>query len=751
MIDFEDSSVKGPKNARKRPAGMSWPYRVALAVVTVALVWFGLKLALVPENALVLHLGSDRPLSVSLSYATADLGLRSGAKRIAPEAITPGGAQHEVTVTVTPLGRQDPRSRGSEVRLYGVSSKYEAVAATHSVGAKLPEPWALEGDTLRSSGNPVPLMVPLKASGYIDVKLLTSGSGGAVRITADGRSRVVDLYREVSRPASFRIILPVPLDTPQLIETSLPDSTRNLTITFSGGPRLVRLGRAESSGGPSWIWTPSEASQMKLGPGVRLIESDPTGVLIKIAGEAGSVTFPSVRTRSYWWPRWRDAAPTGLVALLVLGVVMGFVLDRREGRSLAEQWSGAVSLSLATVVYLRAIPLFHFGFRAGHLAMTYKGLIASGAPLVAGSEGGTFARAGWGDDLGIHLIAPYIAKWFGIDVLAAAGLLLVGTLGLAVVVGLLGMMRLCRSAAARLYAGIVYGALGWLALATVTDIYTVQLIVPAAFIPWLIVAIPRDREPAWWSEILMLSLGSLGAVVHLVRSNASTAVFIGAVVLVLFARTKAIRKARLVAAMVLGIALVLVAMSGVYASRDAFLARSTHLNGEAKDQHVFWHTIYVGFGYTKNPYVSAWDDRVAFARVASEDPSAVGDIWRSEPIMRNAVWEIVRDDPAFVLRQLGVKIWVVLGFFILILGVKPYYNLGLLGLISTRPDARLLTMFGLMLGFQSLFGLIAIPVPYYVLGFSAVAAILGIVTADAALSDRPLERLRARVGSLRMR
>ena len=70
-------------------------------------------------------------------------------------------------------------------------------------------------------------------------------------------------------------------------------------------------------------------------------------------------------------------------------------------------------------------------------------------------------------------------------------------------------------------------------------------------------------------------------------------------------------------------------------------------------------------------------------------------------------------------------------------------------LLRKRPSGHLLTVFGLMLAFQSASGLLVAPHRIYALGFSTVATILGIVTADVGLGERPLASLRTRIGSLR--
>jgi hypothetical protein len=121
-------------------------------------------------------------------------------------------------------------------------------------------------------------------------------------------------------------------------------------------------------------------------------------------------------------------------------------------------------------------------------------------------------------------------------------------------------------------AAAVYCILAWQALSYPGGVYIVAFAVPAAFIPWLLVALDRDGEPPGWGEALMMCLGLSGGVCDIVRSNTATAVFVGASVMVRWAPCQRVRKIGLVASMILGMALVLVSLSVVYAVRDTFLA-----------------------------------------------------------------------------------------------------------------------------------------------------------------------------------
>lgn len=369
-------------------------------------------------------------------------------------------------------------------------------------------------------------------------------------------------------------------------------------------------------------------------------------------------------------------------------------------------------------------------YRQMQLTQAYDGLIASGTPLV-GQYHGAYVVAGAGDDLGLYIAAPYLARWLGTDPVTAARLFLGGILVVASIVGLLGFWRLCKSRASRIYALIAYVALGGYA-ALIGDVYSVQFALPAAFMPWVIMALPARAEPPRWAGPFLLGLGVVGAGSHLIRGHSATAVFIGAVMLVLWTRTSVARKLRLVGVMAIGAALVLAAMSGLYASAEDFVAESGSGVDAAPARHLLWHSVYIGFAYLENPYVSEYKDRVAIARVASVDPSVEIGSLEYERILRDSVVGLAREHPWFFIRSLAAKTAAVLAYLFVIweLGLP---NLGMLGLLRRRPDPSLLWMFAVMLGFLSLFGIFVYPLPEYVTGFITVSGLAGIVAADAAL------------------
>lgn len=405
------------------------------------------------------------------------------------------------------------------------------------------------------------------------------------------------------------------------------------------------------------------------------------------------------------------------------------------------QMSAIVSIAIVAFVIAKAALSFQMNdFRMEWLNWSYQGLKSTGAPLVWWYQG-HYSIAGWSDDHGLYLFAPYLAIWLRIGVLSAAQLILAGSVFAGAVAGMLGVCRLTNSTVSRLYAALVYSALGWTVLSTgFRSVYVLQAVLPMAGIPWLLVAFKDRDRPAKWSEAALFAFGVIGSVFNLMRGHSATALFIAAAILVAWSKAPALRKVRLVGLMVAGALIVSVAMVPVYHARNDFLAHSPQAAADrvsGKDSHMFWHPIYIGLGFFPNKYVSEFSDKAGVEKVQSVDPS-IGtwtDLGRHEAILKAAIIELVRRDPGFMLSQLLKKAYLLMRFLLFTAGLQWLPNVGLLALAFRRPSLRITAAFLAMLVFDSAFGLLVVPHFDYVIGFAAVAAVFAVVAAIKALDS----------------
>jgi hypothetical protein len=149
--------------------------------------------------------------------------------------------------------------------------------------------------------------------------------------------------------------------------------------------------------------------------------------------------------------------------------------------------------------------------------------------------------------------------------------------------------------------------------------------------------------------------------------------------------------------------------------RDRFLA--THQTGYrgSLNHHLFWHTAYLGLSYLTNPYVSAWRDLGAVQYVQAVDPTVIYGGEKYEALLRSRVEEIIHQDHKFIFYTLAAKAGVLAGMLLLCI------NIGLAATISCPKSLGTELAFWLATTFAALSGIIAIPVPQYVLGMITMA------------------------------
>ncbi len=80
-------------------------------------------------------------------------------------------------------------------------------------------------------------------------------------------------------------------------------------------------------------------------------------------------------------------------------------------------------------------------------------------------------------------------------------------------------------------------------------------------------------------------------------------------------------------------------------------------------EHGIWHNVYLGFGFTPNPYGIRWDDTVGAAHARAN--GAEFGTPEYQPMMRKLVFSILLKDPVFVLksvvRRFAGEVWLIGG------------------------------------------------------------------------------------------
>ncbi len=356
-------------------------------------------------------------------------------------------------------------------------------------------------------------------------------------------------------------------------------------------------------------------------------------------------------------------------------------------------------------------------FRLDELAATLQGLHQTGVPLVAASDG-TLRASGFSDDPGLYLFVPIIARLLNLDAYSAYRLFVILLVSIGAITGVLGFFALTKERLPRAYTLAIAGVLVWGSL-RIADVYSVAFAVPFACVPWLLAAMRRP----WGGRhagVMLATIGGISYTAHLLRSHAATSLVLFTTLLILQRLSRPAR-IRALAALVLGVALVASSFAGLTAYRDAYLSRAVPNHEPTPIGHPFWHSVYLGLAYLPNPYVSAWDDRVAAAKAAELAPEAP----YLSPAYENALMaeylRVIGGDPLFALRTYGAKLAVVIPRVFVLIG------LGWFALSRRRPPRFVLVAFLLAIAFEALPSLVTLPAHRYMLGLYTWSAMFGIV------------------------
>jgi hypothetical protein len=246
------------------------------------------------------------------------------------------------------------------------------------------------------------------------------------------------------------------------------------------------------------------------------------------------------------------------------------------------------------------------------------------------------------------------------------------------------------------------------------DVYVVQGSVVLMLIPWLVYAVKTGVRGQLRFLIVTLS-GIILGLAQWIRTQSGSPVLVFFVVLVCFSSLRRSTRILLATTLFFFMSLPLLYAEFPLHQRDSFLALHQADHRVALNHHLFWHTAYLGLGYLTNPYVSAFQDSVAVEYVEALDPAAIYGGKEYEELLKSRVKEIIKRDHKFVFYTVAAKCGVLVSLLVLCIN---------LGLAAARAHPKPLgteLAFWLAMMFAAVPGIVAIPVPQYVLGMVTLA------------------------------
>lgn len=386
--------------------------------------------------------------------------------------------------------------------------------------------------------------------------------------------------------------------------------------------------------------------------------------------------------------------------------------------------------SLATF-FPRLMPSRQWELQSAAMAQS---AVPSAPPLVGAlpaDSGITYRALGAVDDAGLPYLLPKVAHLFHLSLSSAWMLWFFAMLLLSLAIGAYGMMRLLTSPLVKVFY-LIHLLIVTVLTVMVGDVYALSACLAIAATPFALrfVSDPIDGRRFRSSLVVLFVAGIVFGWAHLVRSHSATGLMLFIGVLLLFAAQAAwLKRSALLATMLVGFFVPQLHMKTVFDARDAFLSAQVGYRSLAR-QHPFWHSIYIGLGFLSNDYGLAYKDEIAQKKVRQVAPHAEFCSPEYETVLKSAVIDLIKKDPAFVVLTLLAKSGLILIYFCLLA------NVGLFAAIRYPKPWHIELAFALALGFNALFGLLVLPRLSYLLGFIAFAMLYGIVSLDAALRQR---------------
>ena len=246
------------------------------------------------------------------------------------------------------------------------------------------------------------------------------------------------------------------------------------------------------------------------------------------------------------------------------------------------------------------------------------------------------------------------------------------------------------------------------------DVYLIQGCAVLLVLPWLYYALTCSLQFPRQVAICFLCGVSLGFA-QWIRTQSASALLLFFVVLLCSVPLRRSAKLLLLTVLISGMSLPLLYARSPLRQRERFLVLHQPHYSPTLNSHLFWHTAYLGLAYLRNPYVAAWRDSDAVSYVQGVDANAIYAGPEYESILRSRVEQIARMNPRFFLFTILAKVGVLACFLLL------YANLGILVFFFRPRFIGLELAFWLAIAFAALPGIVAIPVPQYVVGMLTIA------------------------------
>ena len=351
-----------------------------------------------------------------------------------------------------------------------------------------------------------------------------------------------------------------------------------------------------------------------------------------------------------------------------------------------------------------------------------RGLRLTGIPLV-GAVNGTVERADCGDDPGLYYVIPFIVLHSRLSVADCLDLFVILLSVIPAAFAIIVMCVLLRRPLAKVYA---VASIGLVAVVSVR-IGGIYPIFPAAvflLVPSILALEQRARHFAW--RLCGFGLVALLAgMANEVRGYAGTTVVFFLLMLVVAGARYSIRQKLLLTGFVLlTLSLFPLWIRHVEARSISYVRSQNAALSDIGEGHPLWHTAYIAMAWVPNPYIPRYADALGAEKAAAARPGVPMYSAEYERILRAATIALVRDHPLLVIENLAEKIGMTAAFLLLV--ANAGFFLRVRGFARSRYGLAFLGA----IGFEALFGIVAVPEVRYLLGAAAFTVLYGACAID---------------------
>jgi hypothetical protein len=362
-----------------------------------------------------------------------------------------------------------------------------------------------------------------------------------------------------------------------------------------------------------------------------------------------------------------------------------------------------------------------------HLQKNLAGLLKTGIPLIE-FDGQNILPSLTFDDLGIYIIIPQISKLLNTPIQQSINLFFYGMATISFFVGIIGWHKVYTSRINQLIAFVAVALLTYKAL-RIGDVYLAYFFCVNTLTPWAIYYAQKKHYDNYFLLFLFFS-GFLISFFHYIRAFSGLGVLF--FLIFLFVTSLSLTRKQWmqsILALIIGSAIPVISFNSIYNQSLEFSKKSLPITPEKN--HVFWHSIYLGFGFLQifNPGI-IYNDDAGVAKAQEIDPAVSLEKTKEyEAIIKNEVIKIIKNHWHFFILTIFAKLGILFMYFL------EFANLGFFLALLFRKKWNLELSFFIALSFYGLFPLLTIPYPEYSLGFISCATMYGIISINYGLEQ----------------